>query len=82
MGIERNDIWLHAAHALEGTRCATMQSGIGSANTSALQRGCQCVEPLFFWNSVRDGGVQAQSWFIKAAGAVTAPAATKGIRLV
>jgi len=48
MGIERNDIWLHAAHALEGTRCAAMQSGIGSANTSTLQRGGQCVEPLFF----------------------------------
>ena len=48
MGIERNDVWLHAAHALEGTRRAAMQSGIGSANSSVLQRGRQCVEPLFF----------------------------------
>jgi hypothetical protein len=34
MAIERNDIWLHAAHALEGTRCAAMQSGIGSARST------------------------------------------------
>src|ERR1700686_1540213 len=64
MGVERNDIWLRAAHALEGTRCAAMQSGIGSANPSVLQCGCQCVEPLLLGDSVRDRCVQAQGWFI------------------
>src|SRR5271154_4387579 len=64
MRIERKDIWLHAAHALERTRCAAMQSGIGSANTSAFERGGQCVEPLLFWDSVRDGRVQAQGRFV------------------
>src|SRR5215469_3287629 len=32
MRIERNDIWLYAAHALEGTGRATMQSGVSSSN--------------------------------------------------
>src|ERR1035438_6697707 len=64
MGIERNDIRLSAAHALERTRCTTMQSGVGSSKSRVLECDRQCVEPLFLRDSVREGRFQAQSRFI------------------
>src|SRR5579864_6073756 len=64
MSIEREDIGIRAAHALERTRCTAMQSGVGSANSCTLQYCRQCAESLLFRDNIRDLCVEAKSRFI------------------
>src|ERR1700757_3972059 len=59
MGIEGDDVGLHAAHALKGARRAAMQSGMSSANTSVLKCGRQCIKALFLRDRDRGRYVQA-----------------------
>ena len=44
--IERNDIGFGAEHAIEGTGCAAMESGVGSPNADVVEDGGESLEPL------------------------------------